>query len=185
MKQPAKPSVLHSPARKVAFAGILGAQAIAIAALELLIPPLPFLPPGAKPGFSNIVTMFAAKELGLLPALGVMGLKSGFVLLTRGPSAFLMSFFGGLLSTLAMSVCLRWFSRLLGSVGISVIGAVCHNAGQLLAACVLTGSAAVLAYWPALALFAGATGVITGILLYALLPALEKQRRFLSTGIHP
>ena len=37
-------------ARKTALLGILCAQAIALSFLENLIPSLPFLPPGAKPG---------------------------------------------------------------------------------------------------------------------------------------
>ena len=56
-------------ARKTALLGILCAQAIALSFLESLIPALPFLPPGAKPGFSNIVTMFAVLTLGLPQAM--------------------------------------------------------------------------------------------------------------------
>lgn len=37
-------------ARRVALTGILSAEAIALSALEMMIPPVPFLPPGAKPG---------------------------------------------------------------------------------------------------------------------------------------
>ena len=44
---------------------VLGALAIVLSALENLIPPLPMMPPGAKLGLSNIVTMFAAGHLWL------------------------------------------------------------------------------------------------------------------------
>ncbi|NLX93720.1 MAG: Gx transporter family protein, partial [Clostridiales bacterium] len=44
--------------KKIALLGILGAQALALSALENLIPAFPGLPPGAKPGLSNIVTMY-------------------------------------------------------------------------------------------------------------------------------
>ena len=42
---------------------VLGALAIVLSALENLIPPLPMMPPGAKLGLSNIVTMFAPAPL--------------------------------------------------------------------------------------------------------------------------
>jgi heptaprenyl diphosphate synthase len=39
--------------KRVALLGILGAQALAVSFLEGLLPALPGLPPGAKPGFST------------------------------------------------------------------------------------------------------------------------------------
>ena len=50
--------------KKIALMGILCALALSLSFLENLIPPLPFVPPGAKPGFSNIATMFSLSELG-------------------------------------------------------------------------------------------------------------------------
>lgn len=167
------------PARRVALTGILSAEAIALSALEMLIPPVPFLPPGARPGFSNIVTMFAAREFGCSGALPVALIKSLFVLVTRGPSAFLMSLCGGLLSTGVMCLCFRFNRRALGIIGISVLSSAAHNLGQLGAACLLTGTPALYTYLPALMLFAVFMGTVTGILLAAILPALEKQRKYL------
>lgn len=89
-------------ARKTALLGILCAQAIALSFLENLIPSLPFLPPGAKPGFSNIVTMFTVLTLGLPQAMCITVFKALFALMTRGATAFFMSLAGGVLSTLAM-----------------------------------------------------------------------------------
>lgn len=168
-----------SAARRIALTGILGAEAIALSALELMIPPLPFLPPGAKPGFANIVTMFAAAEYGLAGAVPVTVLKALFALVTRGPSAFLMSICGGLLSTAVMCLCFRFNRGALGLVGISVLSAAAHNLGQLGAACLLTGTAELYTYLPALMLFAVGMGLVTGLILSAIFPALERQKRFL------
>ena len=41
----------------VALTGLLAALALALSFLEGLLPPLPFLTPGAKLGLSNIFTM--------------------------------------------------------------------------------------------------------------------------------
>ena len=87
---------------KAAFTGIAAAVAITLSFLEGLIPTAAFMPPGAKAGFSNIAVMFAASEFGLIPALSVTLLKSLFVFLTRGATAFFMSLAGGVLSTLVM-----------------------------------------------------------------------------------
>ena len=163
---------------RLALAAILCAQALALSFLEGLLPPIPWLPPGAKPGLSNIIIMFAADSLGLPMALTIVLIKSGFAFLTRGASAALMSLAGGVLSALAMRLLLRYARQTFGLVGVSVICALCHNFGQLLAAAVLTGTRQVLYYAPMLALFGAATGVATGMILRVVLPALEKQKRF-------
>ena len=88
--------------RKTALLGMLAAAALALSFLENLIPGLPGLPPGAKPGFSNIATMAAAAQLGFAGAFPITLLKAGFAGLTRGATAFFMSTAGGVLSMLVM-----------------------------------------------------------------------------------
>ncbi|MBR2868290.1 MAG: Gx transporter family protein [Clostridia bacterium] len=167
-----------SIALRTALGAILCAQALALGFLENLIPPLPFLPPGAKPGFSNIITMFAAGSLGLPQALTITLVKGAFAFVTRGFTAGIMSLSGGLLSTLAMWLLLKFAGNKLGLVGISVICALCHNAGQLGTAAVITGSGDIIYYAPALAVFGIATGTVTGIILKAVIPVLEKQKQY-------
>lgn len=165
-------------AYKTALGAILCAQALALSFLEGLIPPIPFMPPGAKPGFSNIITMFAAGYLGLPQALTVTVIKGAFAFVTRGFTAGIMSLSGGLLSTLAMWILMKSANEKLGLAGISVICAVCHNAGQLAAATVITGTKEIVYYLPALAVFALITGTVTGFILKAVIPALEKQKKY-------
>ncbi|HZK39043.1 MAG TPA: Gx transporter family protein [Clostridia bacterium] len=166
--------------KKIALLGILGAQALVLSALENLIPTLPGMPPGAKPGLSNIVTMYTAARIGLFEALYITTIKAAFAGLTRGPAAFFMSFSGGLLSTILMFGLLRLRERPFGIAGISVAAAVAHNTGQLFAAMVLTGTSSVLGYAPVLGFFAIITGLVTGTVLRIVLPALDKQRKFLT-----
>ena len=45
--------------RRLTQLAFLGTLALVISGLEWMIPPLPMLPPGAKPGLSNIVTMYS------------------------------------------------------------------------------------------------------------------------------
>ncbi len=166
--------------RKIALLGILGAQALALSFLENLIPPLPGLPPGAKPGFSNIVTMYTAATMGLGEALYITVLKAVFAGLTRGATAFFMSICGGLSSTFVMFWLIKLKKQPFGIAGIAVASAVAHNLGQLLAAMVITGTYSVLGYAPLLFFFAVITGLVTGTVLKVVMPALKKQSRFLS-----
>ncbi len=157
------------PSYKVAFLGLLGASAIVLSFLEGLLPPLPFLPPGAKAGFSNIVTMFTASYLGLVPSLTLCLLKSLFVLSTRGITAFCMSLAGGLLSTLIMWLCFRLRQSLLIT---GILGAMTHNTAQLLVAMAITGTPHLFHYYPFLLVFAIFAGGVTGLLLHYLYPPL-------------
>ncbi|MCR5522917.1 MAG: Gx transporter family protein [Clostridia bacterium] len=166
-------------AYKTALGAILCAQAIALSFLEGLIPAIPFMPPGAKPGFSNIITMFAADSLGFPMAMIITLVKSGFAFITRGATASLMSLSGGVLSTVIMYLLIRYASEKTGLTGISVIGALCHNAGQLFCSAILTGNSKTFYYAPVLAVFAVLTGVLTGVILKAVYPALEKQKKYL------
>ena len=159
-------------AKKTALMGILCAQALALSFLENMIPAMPFMPPGAKPGFSNIVTMFATLTMGLPQAMCITVVKAAFAGVTRGFTAFCMSLAGGVLSTLAMWLLLRIKSRPFGLLGVAIVSAVCHNVG------VFTGTGAVLGYAPALLIFSLITGAITGTVLRVVMPALEKQSGF-------
>ena len=66
---------------------MLCAQAIALGWLESLLPAVPWLPPGAKPGLANIIIMFAAGNLGLGWAAVLALVKAGFAFVTRGVTA--------------------------------------------------------------------------------------------------
>ncbi|MBR6531020.1 MAG: Gx transporter family protein [Clostridia bacterium] len=161
--------------KRVALLGIMGAVALALSFLESLIPTLPGLPPGAKPGLSNIVTMFLATYSGIADAFFITVLKAVFAGATRGATAMLMSASGGLLSTAAACVLLRSKKINIGYIGIGVICAVCHNIGQLISACLLSGTwSLVFGYGPLLLLFAVATGFVTGTVLKLVLPALNR-----------
>lgn len=162
---------MKKKAEHIALIGLLGALALVLGILENLLPPLPGMPPGAKAGLSNLVTMFAAGAIGLPAALFIAAIKGLFAFLTRGVSAGLMSLCGGLLSTLIMGIL--WKKTKFTTVFIGVCGAFGHNLAQLLVALWMTGFGA-LGYIPALALYSVVCGICTGLLLQVLLPLLEK-----------
>ena len=133
--------------QRIAFNGLLGTLALVLSAWEGMLPPIPVLPPGAKLGLSNLVTMYAAGTVGLGPALCIAILKGLFAGITRGFVAMLMS----------------------------LSGALSHNAAQLCVAALLT-TPAIVWYIPWLLLFGVCSGILTGLVLRAVMPLLDKWR---------
>jgi heptaprenyl diphosphate synthase len=108
--------------------------AVALNAVELAIPRLPFLP-WLKPGFANIITVLWIMKYGFGDALlytalrvWISGFYFGFSLFTLS-----LSLSGGLLSTAAMFIIWAALGRrgLTGTVGMAIVGALFHNVGQL------------------------------------------------------
>ena len=166
---------MRSKAKQIAICGLLGALALVLSALEGMLPPLPGLPPGARPGLSNIVTMFAAGTLGLPSALCIALIKGVFAFLTRGVTAGLMSLCGGLCSTFMM--WLVWKKTKFSLLFTGVCGALAHNAAQLGVSLALTGMAA-LFYTPQMLLMSVVTGLVSGLVLRLILPALQRIPKF-------
>lgn len=157
--------------RDLALLGMLGALAVALSFLEGLLPSLPI--PGAKWGLSNLATMTALYLYGQPAALGVTAVKAGFAAL-RGGVAGAMSLCGGVLSTLVMAAMRRALSGRVGPVGVGVLGAVAHNAGQLAAAMLLL-SPYLVYYAPWLLLTGLLCGSLTGLVVRAIFPLLRRH----------
>ncbi len=161
---------LKNKARRIAYLGLLLAMAVALSALENALPGFTAVP-GIRLGLSNIVTMYALFFMGAPAAFTLAGLKSGFVLLTRGVTAGMFSLAGGLLSVGVMLLANRLHaSRAMTSVA----GAVCHNLGQLAVAWGLLRSAYALYYLPVLVLSGIGMGLLTAVVLRLVLPALAR-----------
>ncbi|MCI6388083.1 MAG: Gx transporter family protein [Ruminococcus sp.] len=158
---------------KIALFGVLSAVALTLSYLEGLIPTVAFMPPGAKMGFSNIATMFAASSMGIVSALAITFIKALFAVITRGVTAFFMSLCGGILSTVTMYLLFK-LSKKTGYMAIGIICALVHNFGQLIVAIITAGNLSVLGYAPVLLISGTVTGAVTGTVLRAVMPALER-----------
>ena len=163
-----------SPAKRAALTGMLAAATLALSFIErALCAALP-LPPGVRPGLSNIAVMFACVTLGLPFALGIILIKAGFVFLVSGAYAGFISVSGGVLSVLGFWALTRIKTDKLTYTGVSAVSAVLHNAGQLAAASLTVGSALYLWMAPVLLVSGVAFGLVTGLALNAVLPSLLK-----------
>lgn len=139
--------------------GLLTALGLIIGYIEFLIP-IPLGIPGVKPGFANIVIVWALYSLGPWEALMINGMRiflSGF--LFGNFSMILYSLAGAAVSFLCM--CMAKKSGLFSMTGVSMIGGVMHNMGQLLVAMAVLETVSLVYYGPVLL----AAGVITGLLI--------------------
>ena len=141
---------------------MLTAIALVIFVIEAQIPPLAPIP-GIKLGLANIVTLFTILTLGRREAFIVMTLRIilGSVF-TGSMMSVVYSAAGGALCFAAMSL-LTLFMKESMTWFVSVIGAICHNIGQLAAAVTVTGTMQILWYMPLLTISAIVTGLFTGI----------------------
>ncbi|MDL2219291.1 Gx transporter family protein [Ruminococcaceae bacterium OttesenSCG-928-O06] len=162
----------NRPARRVALTGMLFALALLFSYLESFLTPLLGLPPGVKIGLANTVVLYALLFLPRRYALLLVLLKAGFAFITRGAVAAALSAAGGLLSLVVM-VLLLLPKKKVGLLVLSVAGALFHNMGQLVVVRVLFGHFS-LYYAPVLVVSGVVMGCLTGLLLRALLPALQR-----------
>lgn len=153
--------------------GLMLAVVMALSFIEHMLPPLPFLPPNLKLGLSNIVIMYSLFFLGKQEAFTLAVLKSGFVLLTRGPVAGLLSITGGLLSVAVIILLLLLFKSRLSYVTASISGAIAHNVGQIIAASFVMGMDMIFYYLPVLIVSGIVMGIVTGTMLKILLPVFD------------
>ena len=128
-------------------------------AAESLLPPM-FLPPGAKFGLANVVTVAALYMLTEVDALIILSARiflSG--IFAGSPSMIFFSASGGLLSLSAMILLKR--TGKFSVVGVSAAGGFFHNVGQLVAAIFFADNVKLVNYLPVL----GVCGIFVGVLI--------------------
>lgn len=156
--------------KKIALWGILGALAVAISILEGLVSPLISFP-GARVGFSNVITMASCLTLGLPGAIYIVIVKALSALIFRGGIAALLSLCGGFLSAITMFILFKTRASILFT---SILSACAHSLGQVLIAACLLGNA-IFYYLPVLLIISVLSGIATGIVLKLLLPQISKK----------
>lgn len=148
--------------KKIAMCGSLTALAMIFSYLESLIP-LNFAVPGIKLGLANIVTIVAMIRLGVKPAVII---SAGRILLSGilfgNPVVILYSLAGAALSILVM--CIAKALNLFTVTGVSICGAVAHNAGQLIVAAIALENANIFYYMTVLVISGTISGAAVGVL---------------------
>ena len=156
--------------RNIALCGLLTAMMLVLGFIESLLPVATAVP-GVKLGLSNGVLMFALYMLDAPTAFLLMLLK---VVLFGGVSAMMYAMAGGVASMLVMILFKRFnFSMLF----VSMLGAVAHNAAQVLLAMIVLRTRQLLYYLAVLTLIALVTGAVTGIAAQATVKHIRKLKK--------
>ena len=149
--------------QQVALSGLLTSLMLVFGFIERQFP-LPVPVPGIKLGLANSVLLYALYMLGIRQSVVLMLLKSLMSwLIYMNLSAMLYSFAGGVLSLTAMILVSR--VKGVSPIGVSALGAVFFNIGQILmAAWVLGTPQLIVTYLPVLMVSGVLTGILTGVI---------------------
>lgn len=159
--------------RAVQF-GVFTALALLFSYIESLIP-FHIGIPGVKLGLANLIIVVVLykteyKQAYLLSVTRVI--LAGF--LFGNLFSILYSLTGGLLSLSMMILAKRKDGY--SVIGVSVIGGVFHNVGQILMAMLVTESWKLIYYLPVLLLFGVLTGIVIGVVSKEMLNRLASIR---------
>ncbi|WP_455542889.1 Gx transporter family protein [Intestinibacter sp.] len=149
--------------KKMVFLGLMVGYSLILYILETYIPnPFIVFFPGAKLGLTNIVT---------LVSLLIFGFKETFIIVTvrvilssifAGPISYLLFSVGGAYLSLILMYLVSRVKRF-STVGVSIVGAIGHNIGQLLVASVLVENLLMITYLPFMLVTSLVTGFFVGL----------------------
>ena len=159
-------------ARRIAFSGLLTSLMLVFGLIERQFP-LPIAVPGVKLGLANSVLLYSLYMLGIRQSVVLMLLKALLSwLIYMNLSAMIYSLAGGVLSLIAMILVMR--IKGVSVIGVSALGAVFFNVGQILAAMlVLNTPQLLLTYLPVLMISGVVTGVLTGMVAQTVMKHLK------------
>lgn len=152
----------NTKTKKIATYGLMVALAFILSYIETLFP-LPIAIPGIKLGLANLVVISALYSMGVKEAFSLSVLRIILVGFTFGsPSTMIFSLVGGLLSWLMMTIFKK--TRLFGFVGVSIIGGISHNIGQIITSIFVVENINIVYYLPFLLVSGILTGTVIGVL---------------------
>ena len=165
--------------RRMVYIGLLVAQALVLHIFERMIP-VPFITPGAKLGLANLITVVALYTLeDKKDAFLVIFLRLTLGTMFGGNlSSFMYSAMGGILSFLGMVFIKETFKDKVSIIGVSSVGAIFHNVGQLIIASLIVKNIGVMLYLPVLSTIGIGTGIFIGITANYLVKHLSKLSIF-------
>jgi heptaprenyl diphosphate synthase len=150
----------------------LVAVAMILSYIESMIPAFVAVP-GVKMGLSNIATVFALYALGWQYAICVSVVRVFLSALLFGNFVSLIYSISGAALALALMILLKKLDRF-SSVGVSVAGGVGHNAGQIIAACIVMENAAISLYIIPLIISGTISGIVIGLVAGNLVERVKK-----------
>ena len=153
--------------RKLAWMGLLASLAIIFGYVEMLFPVFAGIP-GIKLGLANLVTVFLLytctyKEAAVVSVIRIVVI--GF--LFGNLFSILFSLAGAGLSLACMVAAKKYGG--FSVAGVSIIGGVTHNLGQIIIAAMVVENVNLFYYFPALMTAGLVTGLLIGIVTQEIL----------------
>jgi len=165
---------MRTKTKQVALLGVLTSLALVFSYLESLLPPISTAAPGIKMGLPNIIIIFILYKFGLKEASIISLLRVFIVSIIMFGNVLTLAYSvaGAVfsLSLMALFKKLDWFSV----VGVSIIGGISHNLGQILVAIFLFDTVQIGYYMVILAITGTISGIVIGIIGSTLVRKLEK-----------
>ena len=147
--------------RKIAYMGMFIAVAMVFSYVESLIP-VNIAVPGVKLGLANLVTIVVMFKMDVRSAWMISLIRVVLSALLFGNlSIMVYSLAGAVLSLLVMTLCMKL--KIFGLLGTSILGAVSHNAGQIIMAAILMKSGNIMLYVPVLCISGTIAGICIGL----------------------
>lgn len=153
---------------------VLIAVAMILSYIEAQIPAFTTIP-GVKMGLSNIATVFALYVLGWPYAIIVSVIRVVLSSLLFGKITSLIYGLSGAALALTSMILLKKFNRF-STVGVSVVGGVTHNIGQIIAVCIVMGTSAIALNLVILLITGTIAGVVIGVASGTLI---ERTKKYL------
>ncbi|MGN0531487.1 MAG: Gx transporter family protein [Eubacterium sp.] len=161
-----------SKVKNIALYGVMIALAMIFSYLESFIPINLLIPvPGVKLGLANIVVLFALYTMRVGDAVVIAVIRvllSGFIF--GNPMTIAYSLAGSLLSIAAMYLLKKTD---LSIIGVSMVGGITHNIGQLIVAVILTSTVRIAYLVPVLLVTGMVTGLLMGVAAKLVIPRVE------------
>lgn len=158
--------------KKNAYLGLLIALAFVFSYIEFLIP-INLGVPGVKLGLANLVIIVAIYTIGEKDAFLLSMVRILLIAFTFGNfSAMFYSIVGGVLSYLVMLIAKKL--DFLSVKGVSALGGVFHNVGQILTAMMILETTELMYYLPVLMISGIVSGVLIGLLAALVIVRLQK-----------
>jgi heptaprenyl diphosphate synthase len=157
--------------KRTALFGVLIAQAILMGYMERMIP-LPIAVPGVKLGLSNVVVVLTLYIYGPKEAIYIGLIKSIVVAsMFGGVSSVMYSLSGTTLSLFAMITFKKF--KVFSEIGVSIIGGVFHNLGQIIMVSIIINNYRMFYYFPILIWSGIITGYIVGYIAFKCLQNIQ------------
>ena len=161
----------NEKAKSAALFGVMVALAFTFSYLERLIP-FDFGIPGVKLGLANLVVVVALYIMKSQQALAISFVRILLVSLTFGNVYSLAySLCGGMLS---FAIMLAFKKSKLSVIGVSMLGGICHNIGQIIMAAIVMQTVRIVYYLPVLLVAGLITGMLLGIVSKTVINRFEK-----------